>query len=89
MEKVNLYRYVEKKAVIITPHRRNETDSPAMVRLVASEGMILTNGSITAEVYDVPFDRVPEWREIVSEGLVMPEVEEKAKAYDILMGVAE
>ena len=85
MQKVNLYRYEENGKVTITPNKRNETDAPSRMRLVADEGTILTNGTIEATVIDVSFDDIDKWQEIND----LSELEQKSQAYDILMGVSE
>jgi hypothetical protein len=64
MQKINLYRYEISGAVLITPNKRNETDTPSRARLVAEENAILTNGTTETEVVDVMFDEVDLWHEI-------------------------
>jgi hypothetical protein len=64
MQIVNLYRYEENGTVIITPNKRNETDTPSRARLVADEGAILTNGTTETEVVDVMLDEVELWQEV-------------------------
>lgn len=66
MQKINLYRYEINGAVLITPNKRNETDTPSRARLVADEGAILTNGTTETEVRDVMLDEVEQWHEIGS-----------------------
>jgi hypothetical protein len=88
MRKVNLYRYEETDKVIITPNRRNETDTPSRMRLIADENCILTDGTTETEVIDVMLDEVDKWHEINAETEVA-EADLKAQAYDILMGVTE
>ena len=64
MQIVNLYKYEENGTVIITPNKRNETDTPSRARLVADEGAILTNGTTETVVVDVMLDEVDLWHEI-------------------------
>jgi hypothetical protein len=86
MQKVNLYKYEENSEVIITPNKRNETDTPSRMRLIADENCILTNSTAEVTVIDVMLDEVDRWREIAE----MDEATDlKAQAYDILMGVIE
>lgn len=57
------------------------------VRLVADEGMMLTNGERSATVVDVLKMDVSGWSEVpYVEPEEEPTIEDKAKAYDILMG---
>jgi hypothetical protein len=64
MQIIDLYRYEDNGTVIITPNKRNETDTPSRARLVADEGAILTNGTTETEVVDVMLDEVDLWHEI-------------------------
>lgn len=64
MQIIDLYRYEDNGTVIITPNKRNETDTPSRARLVADEGAILTNGTTETEVVDVMLDEVDKWAEI-------------------------
>lgn len=64
MQIIDLYRYEENGTVIITPNKRNETDTPSRARLVADEGAILTNGTTETEVVDVMLDEVDLWHEV-------------------------
>lgn len=66
MQIIDLYRYEDNGTVIITPNKRNETDTPSRARLVADEGAILTNGTAETEVVDVMLDEVELWQEIDS-----------------------
>lgn len=87
MQKINLYRYEINGAVLITPNKRNETDTPSRARLVADENAILTNGTTETEVVDVMLDEVELWQEV--NGHTEATEAEKAAAFDILMGVSE
>jgi hypothetical protein len=88
MQKVNLYRYEEADKVVITPNKRNETDTPSRMRLIADENCILTDGTTERIVIDVMLDDVDKWHEINAETEAI-EADLKAQAYDILMGVTE
>jgi hypothetical protein len=67
MQKVDLYRYEENGTVIITPNRRNETDTPSRMRLIADENAILTDGTIETPARDVMLEDVDKWHEIGAE----------------------
>jgi hypothetical protein len=67
MQKVNLYRYEENDTVIITPNRRNETDEPSRMRLIADENAILTDGTTETPARDVMLEDVDKWHEINAE----------------------
>ena len=86
MQKVNLYRYEENGKVTVTPNKRNETDTPSRMRLIADENCILTNGTTEITVIDVTLDEVDNWSEAVERDEAL---ELKSQAYDILMGVSE
>lgn len=100
MQKINLYRYEINGAVLITPNKRNETDTPSRARLVADENCTLTNGTTETEVVDVMLDEVDKWAEInaldeateadyINALEDLKSLKEKANAYDILTGVSE
>lgn len=59
--------------------------------ITADEGMTLTNGeTYSKKVYLGKWDNPENWREIPDEDVPGPEtIEDKAEAYDILMGVSE
>lgn len=62
------------------------------IRLIADDGKAITNGETVTVCVDVLKENVPLWtdcdlREYEPEPLT--ETEQKAKAYDILMGVTE
>ena len=72
MQIVNLYRYEDENGVVtITPNPRTETDEPSRLRLIADEGMILTDGNTKTPAKDVMLDEKDNWHEI-------PEVEAQA-----------
>ena len=65
MQKVDLYRYEENNGMVtITPNRRNETDTPSRMRLIAEENAILTDGTTETPAVDVMLDEVDKWHEI-------------------------
>ena len=64
MQIIDLYRYEDNGTVVITPNKRNETDTPSRARLVADEGATLIKGDIETEVVDVMLDEVDLWHEI-------------------------
>lgn len=63
MQIIDLYRYEDNGTVVITPNKRNETDTPSRARLVANEGAMLVRGDIETEVIDVMLDEVEQWTE--------------------------
>ena len=68
MQKVNLYRYNDANGVVtISPNKRAETDVPNGLRLVADEGMLLTDGNTETPVVDITFDEESNWHEIPDE----------------------
>lgn len=62
MRTVNLYKYVETNGTVVTPHARNENDTPDSYRLIADEGKILKNGEILT--YCVDTHTTDGWEEI-------------------------
>lgn len=88
MQKVNLYRYEENGAVTITPNKRNETDTPSRMRLIADENCILTNGTAETPARDVMLDEVDKWREIKAE-TEATEASNYEEIIDILSGEGE
>jgi hypothetical protein len=86
MQKVNLYRYEETNGMtIITPNRRNETDTPSRMRLIADENCILTNGTTETPARDVMLEDVDKWHEINAE-TEATETSNYEKIIDILTG---
>lgn len=68
MQRVDLYRYEDDNGVVtITPTPRTETDTPSRLRLVADEGMILTDGNTKTPVVDILPDSAENWHEIPDE----------------------
>ena len=66
MQIIDLYRYEDDNAIVITPNKRNEADTPSRARLIADEGAILTNGTTETPAVDVMLDEVEQWHEIGS-----------------------
>lgn len=66
MQIIDLYRYEDNGTVIVTPNKRNKTDTPSRARLVADEGAVLVKNDTEAEVVDVMLDEVDKWTEINS-----------------------
>ena len=62
MRTVNLYKYVETNGTVVTPHARNEEDTPDSYRLIADECKILKNGEILT--YCVDTHTMDGWEEI-------------------------
>lgn len=86
MQKVNLYRYEEPNGMItITPNRRNETDIPGRMRLIADENCILTDGTTETPARDVMLEDVDKWHEINTENEAT-EASNYEKIIDILTG---
>ena len=81
MRKIELYRYVEDGTVVITPVKREADDVPGKYRLIADEGMELTDGVTVTECVDVPQEAVDGWYEV--EKQISAE-----EALDIIMGGA-
>lgn len=92
MQKVKLYRYEEANGMVtITPDRRNYTDLPSRMRLIADENMLLTNGTKEVEVIDVILDEVDLWHEIngyteATEADYINALNEKEQIINILTG---
>jgi hypothetical protein len=64
MQSIDLYRYEDNGTVVITPNKRNETDTPSRARLVADEGATLVKGDVETEIVDVMLDEIEQWSEI-------------------------
>ena len=96
MQTINLYRYTRPDGGVTVSTIQPDVEYIALYRLVADEGMILTDGTTTTSCVDT--DDVSIWSEIVdttnnntqsTNPDLSAEIIEKAKAYDILMGVSE
>ncbi len=93
MQTINLYRYTCSDGGVTVSTVMPDIEYTEMYRLVADEGMVLTDGNTTTFCVDT--DDVSIWTEMVDtsnetgDTTLTNEILEKAKAYDILMGVAE
>lgn len=92
MQKIPLYRYTRPGGGVTVSTVKPDTEYTELFRLVADEGMVLTDGTTVTGCTDT--DNPSAWTEIVdseSEGgdELTAEILEKAKAYDILTGVSE
>lgn len=81
MKKIELYRYDDGGAVVITPVKKLVEDVPRKYRLIADEGMELTDGVTVTECVDVPQEAVDGWYEV--EKQISAE-----EALDIILGGA-
>lgn len=79
MQKINLYRYVDGRSIIVTPAQRTSADVPYKYRLIADEGMVLTDGVNVTECIDVLCENAEKWSETERE---IPAEE----ALDIIIG---
>lgn len=64
MKKIGLYRYKDDGWITITPWKRDDNDPPHQYRLIADEGMELTDGVTVIEAIDVPCEEVDNWYEV-------------------------
>ena len=95
MQTINLYRYARHDGGVTVSTVRPDVEYALLYRLVADEGMALTDGVTIA--YCVDTDDVSIWCEITDSQNkdaqnnmeISDEILGKAKAYDILMGVSE
>lgn len=96
MQTINLYRYTRSDGGITVSTIQPDAEYTALYRLVADEGMLLTDGITTTSCVDTT--DVSVWSEIVdttnennqpTNPELSAEIIEKAKAYDILMGIGE
>ena len=94
MQTINLYRYTRSDGGVTVATVQPDVEYTALYRLVADEGMILTDGTIKTSCVDTEDTSI--WSEIVdttnennNSTEISAEILEKAKAYDILMGVAK
>ena len=68
MRIVDLYRYNQDGEVIVTPNPHNESDKVSLYRVVADEGMLITNGDIETCAFDT--ENPEEWTEIVDKNYI-------------------
>lgn len=85
MRTIKLYRFTRPNGGVTVSTVEPDTEYTELFRLVADEGCVLTNGETTTTCTDT--DDPGAWSEIPD--VEMTETEEKARAYDIMMGVAE
>lgn len=90
MQIITLYRYKRSDGGTTTSPVAPDTgiDYITKVRLIADEGKLLSKDGTTASAIDT--DTAEGWTEIDDTGSdQMSEIEEKAKAYDIITGVSQ
>ena len=89
MKTINLYRYIRPDGGVTVSTAKPDAEYTELTRLVADKGYILTDGVKHAHCTDT--DNPSVWSEVeYTEGQdELTETEQKAHAYDILMGVAE
>lgn len=89
MQKITLYRYIRPNGGVTVSTVKPDSEYTELTRLFADEGYILTDGAIYTTCTDA--DNPSVWSEVeYTEGQDEPsETEQKAHAYDVLMGVAE
>ena len=83
MLRIPLYRFTRPGGGVTVSPVMPDTEYTQLVRLVAEEGCILTDGTTVTACVDT--DNPDAWTEVPE----LSEVEEKAAAYDILMGVSQ
>ena len=67
MTKSKIYRYLGRNGMVTTPILLEGASPIVMYRLMADEGMILSNGQTHARMIDVFDDEVENWFEIPEE----------------------
>ncbi len=92
MQTINLYRYTRADGGVTVSTVKPDGEYTELYRLVADEGMVLTDGATKTSCVDTT--DVSVWSEVVDNqdntaSTLDAEIIEKAKAYDILMGVNE
>lgn len=99
MQLINLYHYTRPNGGVTVSTIKPDDEYTELYRLVADEGMILTDG--VTKTICVDTSDVFVWTEILDDTKIEDEMHnnmtseltaeilEKAKAYDILMGVSE
>lgn len=86
MKTITLYRYTRSNGgVTVSPVQPDGAPYDLRYRLIADEGKALTDGTNVTSCTDT--DDPTRWTEIDDPG-EMPDVEQKAMAYDILTGGA-
>jgi hypothetical protein len=89
MQTITLYRYIRPNGGVTVSTVKPDAEYTELTRLFADEGYTLTDGVNYTSCIDT--DNPDAWVEVeYTEGQDEPsEVEQKAHAYDILMGVSE
>lgn len=90
MQTINLYRYTRPDGGVTVSTVQPDVEYTVLYRLVADESMVLTDGSTMTSCVDT--EDVSVWSEVIDtqNGTeISTEILEKAKAYDILVGVSE
>ena len=89
MKTIPLYRYNRPGGGVTVSTVKPDAEYTELTRLVADGGYILTDGTNYASCTDT--DNPSVWSEVVDTENQdeMTEIEQKANAYDVLMGVAE
>lgn len=85
MQKMTLYRFTRPDGGVTVSPVKPDGEYTEMFRLVADEGMVLTDGVTTTTCTDTENPDV--WQEV--EDAETEDMEAKAHAYDIITGVAE
>lgn len=65
MIKNKIYRYLGRNGIITTPILLEGASPIIMYRLIAGEGMLLTNGTIFVSQIDIFEDEIENWTEVV------------------------
>lgn len=81
MQKITLYRFNRPNGGVTVSPVKPDVSYTELFRLIAEDGCTLTNGVDHVEIVDT--DNPDTWEEELAE------TEQKARAYDILMGVKE
>ena len=83
MQIIPLYRYTRPDSGTTVSPVKPDCEYTEMFRMIADEGMELTDGATTSSCVDT--DNVSAWQEVS----IQTETELKAQAYDIITGVIE
>lgn len=89
MQKITLYRYIRPDGGVSVSTVKPDAEYTEMTRLVADDGYILTDGINYVGCTDT--DNPSAWSEIeyTENQDELSDIEQKAHAYDIMMGVSE
>ena len=83
MQKITLYRFNRPDGGVSVSPVKPDCEYTELTRLIADEGCTITDGVTVCECVDT--DNPGAWAEVATD----TETEQKALAYDILMGVSE